>query len=263
MPSSFRREAQHQTRGGEWTLNMTSALLATMVALLLSSVTVEGRQVALPGPQCHPSVINSMPQRIRQICKALETIWEFNDTMEDYLDEKDDLINGRATRSMSQFPSALQASSLGSGAGLGDSEVMFRSSRHFPAIHQSAAAGTGLDEDIDTGSGLRPVWSSGVKRTRSAFPARRIRQPPPSTKSANGEDLDHVFLRFGKRGWTSTSEPIDFNERDTNTHLDPSDAYANLTTFEPYTRFPSCCPEEVLHTQMHSTYLFIDNENKI
>ena len=55
MPSSFRREAQHQTRGGEWTLNMTSALLATMVALLLSSVTVEGRQVALPGPQCHPS----------------------------------------------------------------------------------------------------------------------------------------------------------------------------------------------------------------
>jgi len=67
---------------------MTSTLLATMVALLLSSVTVESRQVALPGPQCHPSVINSMPQRIRQICKALETIWEFNDTMEDYLDEK-------------------------------------------------------------------------------------------------------------------------------------------------------------------------------
>ena len=53
----------------------------------------------------------------------------------------DDLINGRATRSMSQFPSALQASSLGSGVGLGDSEVMLRSSRHFPAIHQSAAAG--------------------------------------------------------------------------------------------------------------------------
>ena len=59
--------------------------------------------------------------------------------------------------------------------------------------------GTGLDEDIDTGSGLRPVWSSGVKRTRSAFPARRIRQPPPSTKSANGEDLDHVFLRYAHK----------------------------------------------------------------
>ena len=59
--------------------------------------------------------------------------------------------------------------------------------------------GTGLDEDIDTGSGLRPVWSSGVKRTRSAYPARRIRQPPPSTKSANGEDLDHVFLRYAHK----------------------------------------------------------------
>merc|ERR1711997_118169 len=48
----------------------------------------EARQVALPGPQCHPSVVRSMPERIRKICDALKVIWDFNDSMETYLDEK-------------------------------------------------------------------------------------------------------------------------------------------------------------------------------
>jgi hypothetical protein len=50
---------------------------------------VEARSVALPSPQCHPAVVNTMKPRIRQICKALEAIWEFSDVMENYLDEKE------------------------------------------------------------------------------------------------------------------------------------------------------------------------------
>ena len=66
--------------------------------------------MALPSPQCHPAVVNTMKPRIKQvkskclsnvnlhhlmcpttplqICKALEAIWEFSDVMENYLDEK-------------------------------------------------------------------------------------------------------------------------------------------------------------------------------
>ena len=44
--------------------------------------------VGIPSPQCHPSVIGSMPLRIRKICEALETIYEFSDQMETYLEEK-------------------------------------------------------------------------------------------------------------------------------------------------------------------------------
>ena len=70
-------------------MNLRSfALDVLLVAVFLTLTTIEARQVALPGPQCHPSVVNTMPPKIRQICKALETIWEFSDTMENYLDEK-------------------------------------------------------------------------------------------------------------------------------------------------------------------------------
>lgn len=91
----------------------------------------EARQVALPGPQCHPSVVRSMPERIRKICDALKVIWDFNDSMENYLDEKgNDNIEEDSFAPMAE---------------------------------------------------RRPNWNSGVKRQ-------------------DGEDVDHVFLRFGKRG---------------------------------------------------------------
>merc|ERR1711997_1250253 len=48
----------------------------------------EARSVNLPSPQCHPSIISSMPPKVRKICEALSTIWEFSDVMENYLDEK-------------------------------------------------------------------------------------------------------------------------------------------------------------------------------
>ena len=60
-------------------------ILATFVLQPYS--VAEARQVALPGPQCHPSVVRSMPERIRKICDALKVIWDFNDSMENYLDE--------------------------------------------------------------------------------------------------------------------------------------------------------------------------------
>jgi hypothetical protein len=59
--------------------------------LLLSLFAVkwsDGRSINLPSPQCHPTVIDVMPQRIKKICEALTTIWEFSDAMENYLDEK-------------------------------------------------------------------------------------------------------------------------------------------------------------------------------
>ena len=60
-----------------------------LLVLLLSGA--EARSVNLPSPQCHPSIISSMPPKIRKICDALSTIWEFSDAMENYLDEKGDL----------------------------------------------------------------------------------------------------------------------------------------------------------------------------
>ena len=62
------------------------AMLATIV--FQPNMVTEARQVALPGPQCHPSVVRTMPERIRKICDALKVIWDFNDSMENYLDEK-------------------------------------------------------------------------------------------------------------------------------------------------------------------------------
>lgn len=46
------------------------------------------KSINLPSPQCRPSVIDTMPQRVRKICEALGTIWEFSDAMNNYLDEK-------------------------------------------------------------------------------------------------------------------------------------------------------------------------------
>lgn len=69
---------------------ITQVLLVSLaLALLALSIQPsEARSVALPSPQCHPAVVNTMKPRIRQICKALEAIWEFSDVMENYLDEK-------------------------------------------------------------------------------------------------------------------------------------------------------------------------------
>ena len=69
--------------------SFTAILLVILATFVLQPYSVaEARQVALPGPQCHPSVVRSMPERIRKICDALKVIWDFNDSMENYLDEK-------------------------------------------------------------------------------------------------------------------------------------------------------------------------------
>eukprot|EP00096_Caligus_rogercresseyi_P010050 TRINITY_DN3541_c0_g1_i1.p1 TRINITY_DN3541_c0_g1~~TRINITY_DN3541_c0_g1_i1.p1 ORF type:complete len:106 (+),score=19.49 TRINITY_DN3541_c0_g1_i1:97-414(+) len=49
---------------------------------------VESRSVLLPSPQCHPSIVQSMPDRYRKICDALATILDLSDAMENYIDEK-------------------------------------------------------------------------------------------------------------------------------------------------------------------------------
>lgn len=114
---------------------LVGSLLVTisLVTLLTPSVT-EARSVALPSPQCHPSIVQSMPPRIRKICEALSTIWEYSDAMEEYLDEK-----------------ALEEELL-------DSKM----------------------NEVKSGNDRRNLQYPGVKR--------------------KGEDVDHVFLRFGKRG---------------------------------------------------------------
>jgi len=97
----------------------------------------EARSVNLPSPQCHPSIINSMPPKIRKICDALSTIWEFSDAMENYLDEKE---------------------------------------------------------------------SKAMGERRSEF------QQNTSVKRKSENDVDHVFLRFGKRGWLLTTSTTNICE---------------------------------------------------
>jgi len=104
----------------------------------------EARSVNLPSPQCHPSIINSMPPKIRKICDALSTIWEFSDAMENYLDEKASLEEQALLESM---------------------------------LEQEAKA---------------------MGERRSEF------QQNTSVKRKSEKDVDHVFLRFGKRGWLLT-----------------------------------------------------------
>merc|ERR1712045_770337 len=66
-----------------------AAVSIGLLVLLLSRASLtEARSVNLPSPQCHPSIIQSMPPKIRKICDALSTIWEFSEAMENYLDEK-------------------------------------------------------------------------------------------------------------------------------------------------------------------------------
>lgn len=114
------------------TCSYVALLLLSLAAIVLHpNIVVEARQVALPGPQCHPSVVRTMPERIRKICDALKVIWDFNDSMENYLDEK------------------------------GSEDLEEASYAPIPE--------------------RRPIWNAGVKRQ-------------------DGEDVDHVFLRFGKRG---------------------------------------------------------------
>ena len=79
---------------------MTS-LQASHVALLLFVAVAavllnpsDSRSINLPSPQCHPSIIDSMPVRIKKICEALTSIWEFSDAMENYLDEKGQSLSG-------------------------------------------------------------------------------------------------------------------------------------------------------------------------
>eukprot|EP00095_Tigriopus_kingsejongensis_P003688 maker-scaffold11_size778918-snap-gene-6.52 protein:Tk03688 transcript:maker-scaffold11_size778918-snap-gene-6.52-mRNA-1 annotation:"leucomyosuppressin precursor" len=105
--------------------------LAVVILGLVSS-PAEARSVALPSPQCHPAVVHTMKPRIRQICKALEAIWEFSDVMENYLDEK-------------------------------ENDEMAEEFR-----------------PVNNNNMGRPLSNPGVKR--------------------KGDDVDHVFLRFGKRG---------------------------------------------------------------
>ena len=70
-----------------------AAVSIGLLVLLLSRASVsEARSVNLPSPQCHPSIIQSMPPKIRKICDALSTIWEFSEAMENYLDEKGEFL---------------------------------------------------------------------------------------------------------------------------------------------------------------------------
>jgi len=119
------------SRPGAFSCTAIICVIIAAFALQPYSSIAEARQVALPGPQCHPSVVRSMPERIRKICDALKVIWDFNDSMENYLDEK------------------------------GPSDVE--------------------EESFSPMAERRPIYNSGVKRQ-------------------DGEDVDHVFLRFGKRG---------------------------------------------------------------
>jgi len=122
--------ARTSSRPGAFSCTAILLVIVATIALHPYSAA-EARQVALPGPQCHPSVVRSMPERIRKICDALKVIWDFNDSMETYLDEK----------------------------GSNDIE----------------------EDSFAPMADRRPNWNSGVKRQ-------------------DGEDVDHVFLRFGKRG---------------------------------------------------------------
>ena len=70
-------------------VSCTTIRFVILAAIALQPyVVVEAHQEALSVPQCHPIVVRIMPERIRKICGALRTVWNFNDAMENYLDEK-------------------------------------------------------------------------------------------------------------------------------------------------------------------------------
>jgi len=66
------------------------AILSLGLLLVISSFKScsEARSVNLAPPQCHPNVIGTMPIEIKKVCKALATLWEISDNMENYLDQK-------------------------------------------------------------------------------------------------------------------------------------------------------------------------------
>jgi hypothetical protein len=72
---------------------MAALFAGLFVILVLVPNPSEARSVNLPSPQCHPSIVSSMPPRIRKICEALSTIWQFSDAMDNYLDEQGDNFN--------------------------------------------------------------------------------------------------------------------------------------------------------------------------
>jgi len=69
-------------------VKMVKYLVSLILLLTMSVKLIWCKSINLPSPQCHPSVIDTMPQRVRKICEALSTIWEFSDAMNNYLDEK-------------------------------------------------------------------------------------------------------------------------------------------------------------------------------
>jgi len=111
------------------------AILSLGLLLVISSFkSAEARSVNLAPPQCHPNVIGTMPIEIKKVCKALATLWEISDNMENYLDQKEE-----------------------------------------PALMEE------LSEQEN-------------------YPMAQRRSYVTSVKRKGGEDVDHVFLRFGKRG---------------------------------------------------------------
>lgn len=65
------------------------AILSFGLLLVISQHLNEARSVNLAPPQCHPSIISSMPPEVKKVCKALSTLYEISDTMENYLDDKE------------------------------------------------------------------------------------------------------------------------------------------------------------------------------
>ncbi|XP_040570547.1 myosuppressin isoform X1 [Lepeophtheirus salmonis] len=116
--------------------------LSITVLMILSStpLLVESRSVVLPSPQCHPSIVQNMPDRYRKICDALATILDLSDAMDNYIDEKE----AENTAQIEPLLSNLE-----------------------------------LRQPPSNFKDMMPLMKSGVKRK---------------------EDVDHVFLRFGKRG---------------------------------------------------------------
>merc|ERR1711963_432251 len=64
------------------------AILSIGLLVAFSLHTSQARSVNLAPPQCHPSIISSMPPEVKKVCKALSTLYEISDTMENYLDDK-------------------------------------------------------------------------------------------------------------------------------------------------------------------------------
>jgi len=163
------------SRPGAFSSTAIICVIVAAFALQPYSSIAEARQVALPGPQCHPSVVRSMPERIRKICDALKVIWDFNDSMENYLDEKAKSPQSKRTLLNVQPPRPTT---------LRQSQTL-KVICLIPTLNRSLPICTSPsdveEESFSPMAERRPIYNSGVKRQ-------------------DGEDVDHVFLRFGKRG---------------------------------------------------------------